>query len=261
MANRIDKELVIRKLIDSRSKAQEIIKNKCVFCNNKLIDKTSFIVEDNDDIKIKENNVLRYVSRGGLKLEKALKEFNIDINNKNIMDIGASTGGFTDCALKFGAHIVKAIDVGSNLIHESLRNDKRVLLYENTNVKDIANEVFNDVDLIVCDVSFISLKLVIDKIATINSSFDLIFLIKPQFECGKEIARKYKGVVLNKAIHLQIIDDLVNYFEKKGYYLNSLTFSPIKGGDGNIEYLAYFKADKTYSIDRKKIVEQAFLKK
>ena len=255
MTMRIDKEMVSRNLVPSRTKAQELIKSKLVLCNGKIIDKTSYLVNENDIIDIKSNDKLKYVSRGGLKLEKALDTFNIDFNGLKIMDIGSSTGGFCDCALKHGVKSIVAVDVGTNLMHESLRNNKQIDLHEKTNFKDI--------DAIVCDVSFISLKKIIDKIYLENIKVDIICLIKPQFECGKEIADKYKGIILNEDVHINVINSLLNYFNSKGFYVKNLTSSPIRGGDGNIEYLAYIsnKINQNEKIDVKKLVLTSLMNK
>lgn len=255
MTMRIDKEMVSRNLVPSRTKAQELIKSKFVLCNGKIIDKTSYLVNENDIIDIKSNDKLKYVSRGGLKLEKALDTFNIDFNGLKIMDIGSSTGGFCDCALKHGVKSIVAVDVGTNLMHESLRNNKQIDLHEKTNFKDI--------DAIVCDVSFISLKKIIDKIYLENIKVDIICLIKPQFECGKEIADKYKGIILNEDIHINVINSLLDYFNSKGFYIKNLTSSPIRGGDGNMEYLAYIsnKINQNEKIDIKKLVLTSFMNK
>lgn len=260
MTIRIDKEMVIRKLVPSRTKAQELIKSKLVLCNGKIIDKTNYLVTENDKIIISENNKLKYVSRGGLKLEKAIETFNIDMNGLKIMDIGSSTGGFCDCALQHGASSIIAVDVGKNLLHESLRNNKLIDLHEKTNFKDLDSKYFKNIDAIVCDVSFISLKKIIDKISTENIKVDIICLIKPQFECGKEIADKYKGIILNKEIHIEIINSLIHYFNVKGFYVRNLTSSPIRGGDGNIEYLAFVsnKTNHNESLNIKEIVLTSF---
>lgn len=239
MGNRIDKELLKRQLVPSRAKAQELIEMGYVKCNNKLITKCNYLVREQDTIELIDNDRLKYVSRGGLKLEKAINEFKIDLQQLNIMDIGSSTGGFCDCALQNGAHSIIAIDVGTDLLHHTLRNNPQIELHEQTNFKDLEHKYFEKIDIITCDVSFISLKKIIDKISQENIKIDMICLIKPQFECGKEIASKYKGIILNKEIHLNIINDLINYFNKLGFYVKNLTFSPIKGGDGNIEYLTY----------------------
>lgn len=257
---RLDKELVEKSLVPSRSKAQELIKEGFILVNGKVIDKANYIVKETDIIEIKENDKLKYVSRGGLKLEKAIIEFNIDMTNKTVMDIGSSTGGFSDCALQHGASKIIAVDVGTNLMHESLRNNPKIDLREQTNFKEFESHYFKDIDIAVCDVSFISLKRIIDKIALENVSIDMVCLIKPQFECGKEIADKYKGIILNKQIHIDIIKDIINYFNGKGFYIKNLTSSPIRGGDGNIEYLTLIsnKVDKNVNINIEELVYKCF---
>jgi len=238
--NRLDKELVIRKLVDTRTKAQELIENSVVLVNNKVQTKTSFQVNDQDDIIIKENQILKYVSRGGFKLEKALQSFDYNIKDKTVMDIGSSTGGFTDCALQNGAKKCICIDVGSNVMHPTLRNNPNIDLHENTNIRDLDHKFFKVSDVIVIDVSFVSLEKIIEKIASEQIIVDIICLIKPQFECGKNIAKKYNGIIKDKTIHKNVITNVINYFNKHKFYISSLDFSPIKGGDGNIEYLALF---------------------
>ncbi len=257
---RLDKELVERSLVPSRTKAQELIKEKLVLVNGKVIDKSNYMVSESDSIEIKENDKLKYVSRGGLKLDKAINIFNIDMTNKKVMDIGSSTGGFSDCALKHGASHIVAVDVGTNLMHESLRNDPRIDLHEQTNFKEFESSYFKDIDIAVCDVSFISLKKIIDKIASENVKLDMVCLIKPQFECGKEIADKYKGIILNKQIHIDIIKDMIKYFNDKGFYIKNLTSSPIRGGDGNIEYLTLIsnKIDKNINLNIEDLVYTTF---
>lgn len=260
MSNRIDKEIVKRNLVPSRAKVQDLINNGYVECNGKIIKKSSFQVNDDDEIKILENDTLKYVSRGGLKLEKAIKNFNLDFNEKIIMDIGSSTGGFTDCALQHNAKKVIAIDVGTDVMDKNLRKDSRVDLHEQTNIKNLEHKYFENVDIITTDVSFISIKKIIDKIYNENVKVDLICLIKPQFECGKEIADKYKGVILNKAVHVSIINDIMDYFESREFFIKDIDSSPIRGGDGNIEYISYFsnKDNVSKKIDIKNLVNRAF---
>lgn len=263
MQNRIDKELLERRLVPSRAKAQELIEMGYVKCNDKVIKKCNFLVREEDRLEVINNNRLKYVSRGGLKLEKAINEFNIDFNQLNVMDIGSSTGGFCDCALQNGASSVIAVDVGTNLLHQTLRTNPKIDLHEQTNFKDLEHKYFEKIDIITCDVSFISLKKIIDKIKKENITTDMICLIKPQFECGKEIATQYKGIILNKGIHLNIINDLISYFNGLGFYIKNLTSSPIKGGDGNIEYLTYIsnKIDCNMNINISNIIDSAFKEK
>ena len=249
MKNRIDKELVNRSLVPSRAKAQELIRSNFVKCNGKIIDKCNYIVDQDDILLILENDKLKYVSRGGLKLEKAINEFKVDFVDKRVMDVGSSTGGFCDCALQHGAKSIIAIDVGTNLLDERLRKNSKIELYEQTNFRDLENKFFDNIDIITCDVSFISLKKIIEKISAEKINVDIVCLIKPQFECGKDIATRYKGIILNKEIHVMIIEDLFKYFNSLGFYVKGLTVSPIKGGDGNIEYLTYISNNINVNID------------
>lgn len=258
--NRLDKELIIRNLVETRTKAQELISNGVVLVNEKVQTKLSFMVSENDKIEIMKNDLLKYVSRGGFKLEKALHIFKIDLTDKTVLDIGSSTGGFTDCSLQRGAKKVIAVDVGTNVMHKSLRENKKVELYENTNIKNLPHDKFLGVDYIVCDVSFVSLEAIVEKVNSENILVDMICLIKPQFECGKEIATKYGGVIKSKTVHKEVLNKVVKFFNKNNFYLKGLDFSPIKGGDGNIEYISYFsnKIDKNINIEIEKIVNVAF---
>ena len=260
MKSRIDKELLRRNMAPSRSKSQELINSSLVFCNGKLVNKCNFLIDENDTITILENDKLKYVSRAGLKLEKALKEFNIDVNGLNAMDIGSSTGGFCDCLLQNGINHIIAIDVGTDLLDKKLRNNKKIELYEQTNFKDLEHKYFENIDLMTCDVSFISLTKIIEKIYNEKVKVDMICLIKPQFECGKEIANKYKGVILDKKIHYEIINRVISDMNKYNFYIKNITYSPIKGGDGNIEYLCYInnKEKNNIKIDVNKLINEAF---
>lgn len=254
---RIDIELVKRGIFETRNKAQNEIKNKIVYCNNICITKPSFDVSDTDKIEIKGEK-LKYVSRGGLKLEKAIKEFNIDLNDKILIDIGSSTGGFSDCAIQNGIKKVYAIDVGTDQFDKNLRQNNKINLYENTDFRSIDNNIINDANIASIDVSFISVTKLTSKLKELNNLKEIICLIKPQFECGKEISDKYRGVPLNKEVHHKVINDVINSFEENNFYINDLTSSPIRGGNGNIEYLAYFKRNKERSINIEKVVNKAF---
>lgn len=256
---RLDKELLNRNLCPTRTKAQELIKNGLVTINDKIITKTGYCVNKNDIIKIQENEILKYVSRAGLKLEKAITSFNLDFKNKCIMDIGSSTGGFTDCSIQNGAKKVIAIDVGTDLMDKNLRNNNKIELHEQTNIQIVSEVKFTEADYITIDVSFVSLEKIFEKIASTNTNADIIALIKPQFECGKEIAKKYKGIILNPSIHKTIINNIINIAKKLGLNLQNLDYSPIKGGDGNIEYISYFsKKLNNNQIDIDKIINNAF---
>ena len=256
---RLDKELVNRKLAQNRTKAQELIEKGFVFINGKKVLKTSTNVKEEDIIEVKENNLFKYVSRGGFKLEKALNDFNICLKNKVVLDIGSSTGGFTDCALQNGAKKVIAVDVGTDLMHEKLRSDVRVELFENTNIALLSSEKFSEAEIIVTDVSFVSLNKIFESIVKVSKQFEIICLIKPQFECGKEIAKKYKGVILNEKIHRQVLENTILMFNSNNYFVKGLTFSPIKGGDGNIEYLAHLTTNEpNISHNINNLVEESF---
>lgn len=257
---RLDKKLVSNGLVDSRVKAQELIKKKLVTVNGKVIDKSSYQLLDTDVIKILDNDEFKYVSRGGFKLEKALNVFGYEIKDKIVMDIGSSTGGFTDCCLQNGAKKMICVDVGTDVMHKSLRSNPKVHLYENTNFKEVSRDLFTDIEVAVIDVSFISLNIIFKKLAEQDKKIDVICLIKPQFECGREIANKYSGVILNKNIHVDILNNLINNFKKLGFYCLGMDYSPIKGGDGNIEYLGYFtnKDNVFKDIDVNNIIREAF---
>ena len=254
---RIDIELVKRGIFETRNKAQNEIKNKIVYCNNICITKPAFDVTDTDIIEIKGEK-LKYVSRGGLKLEKAIKEFNIDLNDKILIDIGSSTGGFSDCAIQNGIKKVYAIDVGTDQFDKNLRLNNKINLYENTDFRNIDNNIINDANIASIDVSFISVTKLTNKLKELTNLKEVICLIKPQFECGKEISDKYKGVPLNKEVHESVIKNVINSFKENNYYINNLTSSPIKGGNGNIEYLAYFKRNNESKINIEKVINEAF---
>ena len=254
---RIDIELVKRGIFETRNKAQNEIKNKIVYCNNICITKPSFDVTETDIIEIKGEK-LKYVSRGGLKLEKAIKEFNIDLNDKILIDIGSSTGGFSDCAIQNGINKVYAIDVGTDQFDKNLRLNNKINLYENTDFRSIDNNIINDASIASIDVSFISVTKLTSKLKELTNLKEIICLIKPQFECGKEVSDKYKGVPLDKEVHESVIKNVIKSFKENNYYINSLTSSPIKGGNGNIEYLAYFTKNNESKIDIQKIINEAF---
>ena len=254
---RIDIELVKRGIFETRNKAQNEIKNKIVYCNNVCITKPAFDVTEADIIEIKGEK-LKYVSRGGLKLEKAIKEFKVDLKDKTLIDIGSSTGGFSDCAIQNGIKKVYAIDVGSNQFDKNLRQNNKVNLYENTDFRNIDNNIINDANIASIDVSFISVTKLTNKLKELINLKEIICLIKPQFECGKELSDRYRGVPLNKEVHSTVINKVIESFKENNYYINSLTSSPIKGGNGNIEYLAYFKRDNEKNIDIEKVINEAF---
>ena len=235
---RLDVYLVDKNIFETRNKAQMSIKKGIVYVDGKKITKPSFEVNENK-IEIK-GNVLPYVSRAGLKLEKAIKTFNIKKKEKTMVDIGSSTGGFTDCALQNNIKKVIAIDVGKDQMSDKIKENNKVELHEQTDFRNVDLDILKDVDIATIDVSFISVKLLMEKLSKMNNLKEVVCLIKPQFECGKEIADKYKGIIKNKEVHRKVIDDVKNYFKQINFDVKNITTSPIKGGSGNTEFLGYF---------------------
>ncbi len=256
---RLDVYLAENGMVKSRQRAKELITNGQVSVNGRIIEKPSFETYGNEEVSI-EGEQLLYVGRGGLKLEKAVSEFGIDFKGKICIDIGASTGGFTDCMLRNGASFVYAVDVGHGQLDEILKNDPRVMNMEGTNILDLSYKDFSEIpDRISADVSFVSLKKIIPKIKQLLSeNGESVVLIKPQFEAGRSAVGK-GGIVKDKKVHENVIEDVLGFASSEGLAAVGLTFSPICGGDGNIEYLAYLKnSGNCCRIDCKKIVSDAF---
>ncbi|WAA10464.1 TlyA family RNA methyltransferase [Fervidibacillus albus] len=239
---RLDSLLVERGLAETREKAKRAIMAGIVYSKEERLDKPGQKVLSTIPLTIKGKQ-MPYVSRGGYKLEKALKEFNLSVKDKVIIDIGASTGGFTDCALQNGAKFSYAIDVGYNQLAWKIRQDERVDVMERTNFRYISPEdLKGERPQFACiDVSFISLKLILPPLKNlIIPGGDVIALIKPQFEAGKESVGK-KGIVRDPKIHQLVIEEIVEFSLKEGFDLHNITYSPITGGDGNIEFLLHVK--------------------
>lgn len=238
---RLDVLLVEKGFYDTREKAKQNIMAGVVFIDNVRYDKCGEKVDKNSNIEIK-GNAIPYVSRGGLKLEKAVKTFNLDLNGKVCMDVGASTGGFTDCMLQSGAKKVYSVDVGYGQFAWQLRNDKRVVCMERTNIRYVKPEDIADVlDFASIDVAFISLKLVIPVVKDLlKDDGEIVALIKPQFEAGREKVGK-KGVVRETSTHFEVVKAISDFSIKNGFTIIGITYSPIKGPEGNIEYLIYLK--------------------
>lgn len=241
MKERLDVLLVKRKLADSREKAKAVIMAGNVFVDGQREDKAGSTFPEEVDIEVR-GHVLPYVSRGGLKLEKALKNFDVDVRDKVCTDVGSSTGGFTDCMLQNGAKKVYAIDVGRGQLDWKLRNDERVVCMEKTNIRYVRPEDIGEpVDFSSIDVSFISLTKVLTPIRDyLKPDGEIVALIKPQFEAGREKVGK-KGVVREKSTHQEVIRKVMDYAMSIGFDLCALDFSPIRGPEGNIEYLIHLK--------------------
>lgn len=238
---RLDQLVFDLGLAESRERAKTTVMSGLVFVNGQRADKPGMQVSPDVNVEVK-GTALPYVSRGGLKLEKALKVFPIDVNGKVCIDCGASTGGFTDVLLKNGAAKVYSVDVGYGQLAWCLRNDERVVNMERTNIRYISSEQIPEpLDICVMDLSFISVKLVLPAVcALLKDDAQLVCLIKPQFEAGREEVGK-KGVVRDKAVHLSVIESVLSFAPTVGMTVMGLDFSPIKGPEGNREYLCYMK--------------------
>ena len=265
MKERLDKYLTDLGYFDSKSKAASAILAGHVKINDEYITKAGFQINPSKEYDIQVKS-MPYVSRGGFKLKKALDTFPVKVNGRICLDAGASTGGFTDCLLQNGAKFVYAADVGYGQLDWKIRSDKRVKAIERTNLKicsfdDIYAENEPVADLLVSDLSFISLTKVLENLKKLLSPdfHEMICLIKPQFEAGKEKVEK-GGVVKDKKVHAEVIENVINFAKNLGYTINGLTFSSIKGPSGNIEYLVWLSTDNTNKSDYdiKSIIDSAF---
>ncbi|MCR5586951.1 MAG: TlyA family RNA methyltransferase [Lachnospiraceae bacterium] len=269
MKERLDNLLVERRLADTRAKAKIMIMEGHVFVNNQREDKAGSMFKP--DVQIEVRGVaMKYVSRGGYKLEKAIEIWPIDLNGKVCMDIGSSTGGFTDCMLQNGASKVFAIDVGTNQLAWKLRQDSRVVSMEKTNIRYVTPEdLGEEIDFASVDVAFISItKFIGTAKLLLKKGAEMVCLVKPQFEAGREQVGK-KGVVREKSVHEEVCNNIIEFFENEGFEILDLSFSPIKGPEGNIEYLLHVRylgedadservsEENKYSELVKKIVSEA----
>ena len=241
MQKRLDVYLSENNTVKSRSLAASLIKQGSVEVNGRICTKASFAVDENDNIRI-IGEMPKYVGRGGLKLEKALSHYRLHLDGSVCIDIGASTGGFTDCMLQNGAVKVYAVDVGYGQLAWSLRTDERVVNMERTNIRYVTPEDLGEMlDLSVIDVSFISLKIILPAVRPLlKDGGKAVCLIKPQFEAGREKVGK-KGVVRDKAVHEEVVQMICDFAVENGYSVQGLTFSPVKGPEGNIEYLVFLQ--------------------
>ena len=249
MKKRIDILLTEKKIFESRTKSQAMIMAGKILVNGQKVEKSGTLIEEKAEIKIIGEN-LKYVSRGGLKLEKAIKVFEIDLSGKICADIGASTGGFTDCMLQNGAKKIYAIDVGYGQLAWKLRQDERIKNMERTNIRKVSLEDFENIlDFISIDVSFISLEKVLPKVYEILSEVgEVVALIKPQFEAGREKVGK-KGVVRDKKVHEEVLKKILKFAREINFKVCGLDYSPIKGPEGNIEYLTFLRKNLAEEIN------------
>lgn len=263
MKTRLDVLMVERGLAESREKAKAIIMSGNVFVDGQREDKAGTSFPEKAVIEVK-GNPLKYVSRGGLKLEKAMSHFDVSLAGKVCMDVGASTGGFTDCMLQNGAVKVYAVDVGNGQLAWKLRQDERVVCMEKTNIRYVTRDQIDEpVEFASIDVAFISLTKVLEPVKKLlTPDGQIVALIKPQFEAGREQVGK-KGVVRDSKVHLEVIEKVIDYAKSIGFGVLNLEFSPIKGPEGNIEYLVHLQnheegTDISHGpVDPKTVVEQA----
>ena len=263
MKERLDILLVSRNLAPSREKAKAIIMSGIVYVDGQKEDKAGSMFGEDVAIEVR-GTTLKYVSRGGLKLEKAMTHFGVTLDGKICMDVGSSTGGFTDCMLQNGAVKVYAVDVGHGQLDWKLRNDERVVCMEKTNIRYVTPEDIADpIQFASIDVSFISLTKVLGPVrALLTKDGQIVCLIKPQFEAGREKVGK-KGVVRDKSTHLEVIEMVIRFAVSIGFEIMNLEFSPIKGPEGNIEYLLYLQNHGDgqlyleYQVDPPSVVEAA----
>lgn len=254
---RLDILLVERGLLDSRQKAQAMIMSGQVYVNGYPVNKSGSPIEETAELEVR-GKALPYVSRGGLKLEKAMEVFPISLKGKTAADIGASTGGFTDCMLQNGAEKVYAVDVGYGQLAWNLRQDSRVICLERTNARYLTTEQIPEpLDFASVDVSFISLKLILPTLRKLmGPEGQAVCLVKPQFEAGRDKVGK-KGVVRDPAVHLEVLEHFLEHGTQAGFSIAGLTYSPIRGPEGNIEYLGYLTTlpASLSDIDLKGLVE------
>lgn len=260
---RLDVLLKQNGMFESREKARTAILSGQVFVGGVNVNDPAKKIDPEHigEIKI-DADANKYVSRGAYKLECAIENFHLDVKGKIATDIGSSTGGFSDVLLQNGAKKVYCIDTGKGQLHDKIRNSGRVDVYEETDFRTIDPDLIDDSEIVVIDVSFISIESIIKKLQTVfkNKPVKVISLVKPQFECGKEIAKKYKGVIKNKNVHIDVINRVIGYWTGCGFYVDGLIKSAIKGGDGNIEYLLlsnnFTKSNVKLNIEQ--IVNEAF---
>jgi ftsJ-like methyltransferase len=259
MKDRLDVLLVKRGLAESREKAKAVIMSGIVYVDGQKEDKAGQTFADTANIEVR-GSTLKYVSRGGLKLEKAMECFDVSVKDKVCMDIGASSGGFTDCMLQNGAKKVYAVDVGHGQLAWKLRNDTRVVVMEKTNIRYVKPEdIGESIDFASIDVSFISLSKVLPAAYNLlGERGEIVALIKPQFEAGREKVGK-KGVVREKSTHIEVIQNCFAYAKENGFFVRELEFSPVKGPEGNIEYLYHLvkSCDIDIDIDIENVVSTA----
>lgn len=239
---RADVLSVEKGIFPTRQKAIEAINSGFLTASGKVVKKPSEKFDENVEF-VFNGDTLKYVSRGGFKLEGAIEKFNLNFAGKVVLDMGASTGGFTDCALQNGAKLVYAVDVGSSQLAGSLISNPKVISMEKTDIRDVDKTIFDSCDVIVGDLSFISIIKILEAIKDKITNQQIVLLIKPQFECGMDMARQFKGRITSFKLSKEICDGVLDKITKMGFVVKNLSESPIKGGDGNTEFICELKKE------------------
>ena len=255
MKKRLD-QVVADRLQTSRNKAQNLIKNGCVFVDDKVQNKPSFEVEEYQNITIIQHD--NYVSRGAYKLLKAFDVFGLNVEGKIVLDMGASTGGFTQVLIEKGADKILSVDVGKGEMDKTLAKHPKVVNMEGRDVRSLSKDEVAGCNLVVGDLSFISLKHILPHIKNLLGNIEMALLFKPQFECGREIAKKFRGVIKDKSVHKNLLKQFEEELKILDFTLCGLTESAIKGGSGNIEYLVHINAPQKQHFNIDEVVNDAF---
>lgn len=244
---RLDQYLVQHEYCTTRARAQDAIQQQRVYVNNKVMQKNSYHVEEEDCVRMIEEE-LSLASRAGFKLFDVLEDFGIDLNDRICIDVGASTGGFSDVCLKQGANLVYAVDVGKDQLLETLKENPRVINMEGVNCRYLTKEMFSPLPDFACmDVSFISIKCILPALLSVLSKKELVVLVKPQFEAGREYIGKH-GVIKNEKVHLQVLNDIISYIETLGVYVHHVKASSLLGRDGNKEFVVHIKEEESHKV-------------
>lgn len=255
MKKRLD-IIISEKFSLSRSRARQLIEEELVKVEKQIVTKPSYMIEEDVDIEIAKHK--SYVSRGAYKLLKAIDFFNLDFSGRVVLDMGASTGGFTEVSLEAGAKKVYSVDVGRGELDKSIACRSNVINMEGRDIRTITKTECSDVDIVVGDLSFISLKHIFPIIKNLFNKIECVLLFKPQFECGKDLAKKYKGVIKDKGIHKKLIKEIFEEIKIYDFSISNFTYSPIKGKSGNIEYLLHLNGNLSSDFNFENVVEKAF---
>ncbi|MEG0275367.1 MAG: TlyA family RNA methyltransferase [Longicatena sp.] len=244
---RLDQYLVQHEYCTTRARAQDAIQQQRVYVNDKVIQKNSYYVDEEDCVRVIEEE-LSLASRAGFKLYDVLEDFEIDLKDRICIDVGASTGGFSDVCLKQGAKLVYAVDVGKDQLLEALKGNPRVINMEGVNCRYLTKEMFSPLPDFACmDVSFISIKCILPALLSVLSKKELVVLVKPQFEAGREYIGKH-GVIKNEKVHLQVLNDIISYIETLGVYVHHVKASSLLGRDGNKEFVVHIKEEECHKV-------------